>query len=74
MTDSYVTTQHALPQNISQFETPALPQPAFDQQALTPGTNTDTLSVLQISLMRAVQVVMCVMQKNILSVGLYGKI
>uniref|UniRef100_A0AAQ5YA70 C2H2-type domain-containing protein n=1 Tax=Amphiprion ocellaris TaxID=80972 RepID=A0AAQ5YA70_AMPOC len=35
--DSYVTTQHALPQNISQFETPALPQPAFDQQALTQG-------------------------------------
>ncbi|KAF7669195.1 hypothetical protein LDENG_00228350 [Lucifuga dentata] len=35
--DSYVTTQHALPQNISQFETPSLPQPAFDQQALTQG-------------------------------------
>ncbi|XP_053289071.1 zinc finger protein 236 [Pleuronectes platessa] len=35
--DSYVATQHALPQNISQFETPALPQPAFDQQALTQG-------------------------------------
>uniref|UniRef100_A0A1A8CG85 Zinc finger protein 236 n=1 Tax=Nothobranchius kadleci TaxID=1051664 RepID=A0A1A8CG85_NOTKA len=35
--DSYVTTQHALPQNIGQFETPALPQPAFDQQALTQG-------------------------------------
>ncbi|MEQ2291423.1 hypothetical protein AMECASPLE_013227 [Ameca splendens] len=35
--DSYVTTQHALPQNISQFETPALPQPAFDQQSLTQG-------------------------------------
>ncbi|XP_026149081.1 zinc finger protein 236 isoform X2 [Mastacembelus armatus] len=35
--DSYVTSQHALPQNISQFETPALPQPAFDQQALTQG-------------------------------------
>ncbi|XP_071758573.1 zinc finger protein 236 [Centroberyx gerrardi] len=35
--DSYVTTQHALPQNISQFETPTLPQPAFDQQALTQG-------------------------------------
>ncbi|XP_056236976.1 zinc finger protein 236-like [Seriola aureovittata] len=35
--DSYVTTQHALPPNISQFETPALPQPAFDQQALTQG-------------------------------------
>ncbi|XP_078109675.1 zinc finger protein 236 isoform X2 [Sander vitreus] len=35
--DSYVTTQHALPQNISQFESPALPQPAFDQQALTQG-------------------------------------
>ncbi|KAJ4931112.1 hypothetical protein JOQ06_025411, partial [Pogonophryne albipinna] len=43
--DSYVTTQHALPQNISQFETPALPQPSFDQQALTQGElwddNTD---------------------------------
>ncbi|XP_019120471.1 zinc finger protein 236 isoform X1 [Larimichthys crocea] len=35
--DSYVTTQHALPQNISQFETPALPQPGFDQQTLTQG-------------------------------------
>uniref|UniRef100_A0A8C4DK37 Zinc finger protein 236 n=1 Tax=Dicentrarchus labrax TaxID=13489 RepID=A0A8C4DK37_DICLA len=35
--DSYVTTQHALPQNISQYETPTLPQPAFDQQALTQG-------------------------------------
>lgn len=42
VTDSYVTTQHALPQNISQFETPALPQPAFDQQSLTQGTNTNT--------------------------------
>ncbi|XP_041844446.1 zinc finger protein 236-like isoform X2 [Melanotaenia boesemani] len=41
--DSYVTTQHALPQNISQFGTPALPQPAFDQQALTQGfTITDS--------------------------------
>lgn len=39
MTDSYVTTQHALPQNIGQFETPALPQPSFDQQALAQGTN-----------------------------------
>ncbi|XP_075869029.1 zinc finger protein 236 isoform X2 [Nelusetta ayraudi] len=35
--DSFVTTQHALPQNISQFETPALPQPTFDQQTLTQG-------------------------------------
>ncbi|XP_063343312.1 zinc finger protein 236-like [Pelmatolapia mariae] len=41
--DSYVTTQHALPQNISQFETPALPQSSFDQQALTQGfTITET--------------------------------
>ncbi|XP_047455577.1 zinc finger protein 236-like isoform X2 [Mugil cephalus] len=41
--DSYVTGQHALPQNISQFETPALPQPAFDQQTLTQGfTITDS--------------------------------
>ncbi|CAB1333607.1 unnamed protein product [Coregonus sp. 'balchen'] len=29
--------QHALPQNISQFETQTLPQPGFDQQALTQG-------------------------------------
>ncbi|XP_072316378.1 zinc finger protein 236-like isoform X1 [Eucyclogobius newberryi] len=35
--DSYVSTQHALPQNISQFENPALPQPGFDQQSLTQG-------------------------------------
>ncbi|XP_054898100.1 zinc finger protein 236-like isoform X2 [Poeciliopsis prolifica] len=35
--DSYVTTQHALPQNISQFETPTLPQPTFNQQSLTQG-------------------------------------
>ncbi|KAM3614930.1 uncharacterized protein V6R79_020939 [Siganus canaliculatus] len=35
--DSYVTTQHALPQSINQYETPALPQPAFDQQSLTQG-------------------------------------
>ncbi|XP_005450717.1 zinc finger protein 236 isoform X1 [Oreochromis niloticus] len=41
--DSYVTAQHALPQNISQFETPALPQSSFDQQALTQGfTITET--------------------------------
>lgn len=37
LADSYVATQHALPQNISQFETPTLPQPAFDQQSLTQG-------------------------------------
>ncbi|XP_029591855.1 zinc finger protein 236 isoform X2 [Salmo trutta] len=35
--DTFVTTQHALPQNISQFETQTLPQPGFDQQALTQG-------------------------------------
>nr|XP_061789717.1 zinc finger protein 236-like [Nerophis lumbriciformis] len=35
--DSYVTTQHTLPQNITQFETPTLPQTTFDQQALTQG-------------------------------------
>ncbi|XP_028326294.1 zinc finger protein 236 [Gouania willdenowi] len=35
--DSYVTTQHSLTQNISQFETPALPQTPFDQQSLTQG-------------------------------------
>lgn len=40
--DSYVGTQHTLPQNISQFETAALPQPGFDQQSLTQGfTMTD---------------------------------
>lgn len=37
-TDSFVNTQHALPQNITPFETPALPQPPFDQQSLTQGT------------------------------------
>ncbi|XP_024241876.1 zinc finger protein 236 isoform X2 [Oncorhynchus tshawytscha] len=35
--DTFVTTQHALPQNISHFETQTLPQPGFDQQALTQG-------------------------------------
>ncbi|XP_011603674.2 zinc finger protein 236 [Takifugu rubripes] len=35
--DSFVNTQHALPQNITQFETPALSQPTFDQQTLTQG-------------------------------------
>uniref|UniRef100_A0A3B4G659 Zinc finger protein 236 n=1 Tax=Pundamilia nyererei TaxID=303518 RepID=A0A3B4G659_9CICH len=40
--ESYVTTQHALPQTISQFETPALPQSSFDQQALTQFTITET--------------------------------
>uniref|UniRef100_A0A8C7LUE2 Zinc finger protein 236 n=1 Tax=Oncorhynchus mykiss TaxID=8022 RepID=A0A8C7LUE2_ONCMY len=35
--DTFVTTQHALPQNISQFETQTLPQPGFDQQTLTQG-------------------------------------
>ncbi|XP_061919552.1 zinc finger protein 236-like [Entelurus aequoreus] len=35
--DSYVTAQHALSQNITQFETAALPQPTFDQQALAQG-------------------------------------
>uniref|UniRef100_A0A7N6C2L7 C2H2-type domain-containing protein n=1 Tax=Anabas testudineus TaxID=64144 RepID=A0A7N6C2L7_ANATE len=34
--DSYVNTQHALPQNISQFETPALPQPP-EYAVLPPG-------------------------------------
>nr|XP_040021934.1 zinc finger protein 236-like isoform X2 [Gasterosteus aculeatus aculeatus] len=33
--DSYVTTQHSLPQNITQFDSATLPQPSFDQQALT---------------------------------------
>ncbi|XP_068180402.1 zinc finger protein 236-like isoform X1 [Antennarius striatus] len=45
--DSYVTTQHALPQNISQFETPALPQPPFDQQALTQGFTINETSYNQ---------------------------
>lgn len=36
-TDSYVTTQHGLPQNITQYETRTLPQTTFDQQALTQG-------------------------------------
>nr|XP_015212650.1 PREDICTED: zinc finger protein 236 isoform X2 [Lepisosteus oculatus] len=35
--DTFVTTQHALPQNISQFEPQAITQQAFDQQALTQG-------------------------------------
>ncbi|XP_024119272.1 zinc finger protein 236 [Oryzias melastigma] len=35
--DSFVTTQHSLPQNIGQFEAPALPHPPFDQQTLTQG-------------------------------------
>ncbi|KAL0984694.1 hypothetical protein UPYG_G00145470 [Umbra pygmaea] len=35
--DSFATTQHALPQNISQFEAQALPPPGFDQQSLTQG-------------------------------------
>ncbi|XP_028985325.1 zinc finger protein 236-like isoform X2 [Betta splendens] len=35
--DSYVNTQHALPQNLTQFGAPALPQSGFDQQALTQG-------------------------------------
>ncbi|XP_046907292.1 zinc finger protein 236-like isoform X2 [Hypomesus transpacificus] len=35
--DTFVTTQHVMPQTISQFETQSLPQPAFDQQALTQG-------------------------------------
>ncbi|KAJ3597602.1 hypothetical protein NHX12_001125, partial [Muraenolepis orangiensis] len=35
--DSYVTNRHALPQNISQFDTQTLPQTAYDQQALTQG-------------------------------------
>ncbi|XP_077455231.1 zinc finger protein 236 isoform X1 [Stigmatopora argus] len=35
--DSYVTTQHTLSQNITQFETSTLPQTTFDQQGLTQG-------------------------------------
>ncbi|KAG7469963.1 hypothetical protein MATL_G00134380 [Megalops atlanticus] len=35
--DTFVTSQHALPQNMGQFETQALPQQAFDQQALAQG-------------------------------------
>ena len=36
-TDTFVTSQHALPQNMGQFETQTLPQQAYDQQALTQG-------------------------------------
>nr|XP_055065958.1 zinc finger protein 236-like isoform X1 [Misgurnus anguillicaudatus] len=36
-TESFVSTQHALPEHMSQFETPALPQPAYEQPALAPG-------------------------------------
>ncbi|XP_039592540.1 zinc finger protein 236-like isoform X1 [Polypterus senegalus] len=35
--DTFVTSQHALPQNMSQFEQQALPQQAFDQQGLSQG-------------------------------------
>ncbi|XP_048848469.1 zinc finger protein 236-like isoform X2 [Brienomyrus brachyistius] len=35
--DALVTSQHALPQNIGQFEMQSLPQQAFDQQTLTQG-------------------------------------
>ncbi|KAA0703564.1 Zinc finger protein 236 [Triplophysa tibetana] len=35
--ESFVSAQHALPQHMSQFETPALPQPAYEQSALAPG-------------------------------------
>ncbi|XP_018605792.1 zinc finger protein 236 isoform X1 [Scleropages formosus] len=35
--DTLVSSQHALPQNISQFEMQTLPQPSFDQQTLTQG-------------------------------------
>ncbi|KAK1173366.1 zinc finger protein 236-like isoform X1 [Acipenser oxyrinchus oxyrinchus] len=40
--DTFVTPQHALPQNMSQFEQQAITQQAFDQQGLTQGfTITD---------------------------------
>ncbi|XP_051721614.1 zinc finger protein 236-like isoform X1 [Ctenopharyngodon idella] len=35
--ESYVSAQHALPEHMSQFETPALPQPTFEQPAMTQG-------------------------------------
>ncbi|XP_061116663.1 zinc finger protein 236-like isoform X1 [Conger conger] len=35
--DTFVTSQHALPQNMGQFETQSLPQQAYDQQTLTQG-------------------------------------
>ncbi|KAJ8411571.1 hypothetical protein AAFF_G00163790 [Aldrovandia affinis] len=35
--DTFVTSQHALPQNMGQFETQSLPQQAYDQQALAQG-------------------------------------
>ncbi|XP_056143099.1 zinc finger protein 236-like [Lampris incognitus] len=54
--DSYVTAQHALPQNISQFETQALPQPAFDQHQLTQGFNiTEGYSQPQFSTVQQLQ-------------------
>ncbi|KAM4632763.1 zinc finger protein 236 [Polymixia lowei] len=54
--DSYVTAQHALPQNISQFETQSLPQPAFDQQALTQGfTITEGYTQPQFSTVQQLQ-------------------
>ncbi|XP_067888593.1 zinc finger protein 236-like isoform X3 [Heterodontus francisci] len=41
--DSFVTTQHTLQQNISQFDQQAITQQAFDQQSLTQGfTITDS--------------------------------
>lgn len=41
--DSFVTTHHALQQNISQFDQQAITQQAFDQQSLTQGfTITDS--------------------------------
>ncbi|XP_051573971.1 zinc finger protein 236-like isoform X2 [Myxocyprinus asiaticus] len=36
-TESFVSTQHALPQHMSQFDTPALPQPTYEQPALAQG-------------------------------------
>ncbi|KAK7157137.1 hypothetical protein R3I93_008569 [Phoxinus phoxinus] len=35
--ESFVSAQHALPEHMSQFETPALPQQTFEQPAMTQG-------------------------------------
>uniref|UniRef100_H2V6B4 Zinc finger protein 236 n=1 Tax=Takifugu rubripes TaxID=31033 RepID=H2V6B4_TAKRU len=53
--DSFVNTQHALPQNITQFETPALSQPTFDQQTLTQGTKHYLYSQPQFSSVQQLQ-------------------
>ncbi|XP_028971587.2 zinc finger protein 236 isoform X1 [Esox lucius] len=55
--DSFATTQHALPQNISQFEAQALPPTGFDQQSLTQGftISTDGYAQAQFSTVQQLQ-------------------